>query len=474
MPIEVTDEVVEYIFQEIPPSDPCAVVYTYFNSWWQSSTCPGDLESAMMTRANRHLCMERHRLARLQYSTPFKIADNTVTPVPEYLLPQSIANYLCLQPAQSIPSCTSCCENFVLATECLDELAKVYRNANPLYKSPPPDVDTAWSNWTTNHPSPDHATPDPSPASPTEQVNLTAISSNANSAWERYLSSDPSIITPDPDAAWDAFNTTDTQESRRAILSPIPTITAPDPDAAWENFLSLPDSDAAPDVQLAPDADSAWDAFNALPENTEVIPAPVYDEPVVLGKPIFTTRTPLRIPDETIIPTEAPNMWTPQPRLRPVPKKKHTPQDDSTNAVEPDLDALWASLGGEGETPQLPNAVPSSVKNFSIPPPAHHYEPWWHPSKKAQAPSVETIPPPSPRGSASSIINADDVDMEFLNADAESVSTIDTPIRRITLPSPTLSAQAMADVNFFDTAVDDEIFADETSFDMEDGSVEYF
>jgi len=70
--------------------------------------------------------------------------------------------------------------------------------------------------------------------------------------------------------------------------------------------------------------------------------------------------------------------------------------------------------------------------------------------------------------------NADDVDMELLD-NAESVCTILTPIRRITLPSPMLSARTLADVNFFDSTVDDDIFADEISFDMEDRSeVEYF
>jgi len=41
------------------------------------------------------------------------------------------------------------------------------------------------------------------------------------------------------------------------------------------------------------------------------------------------------------------------------------------------------------------------------------------------------------------------------------LSTIFTPRRHITLPSPTLSAQAMADVLFFQSVVDNDIFVDD-------------
>ena len=135
--MEVSDEAIEFVLEDPPHHDPCAVVNTYFNSWWESSVCPADSDTTIMTRENLHLCMERHQLARMEYAIPY-ISNDDDTPGKSSFstmpLPRILEDHIRLRPKPSKSNCKSCHQNFVLAMECVDKLSQVCESAKELQK----------------------------------------------------------------------------------------------------------------------------------------------------------------------------------------------------------------------------------------------------------------------------------------------------------------------------------------------------
>jgi len=244
--IELTNKVVEFVFQEILPSNPCTVVHTYFNSWWQSSTCPANPESAMMTWANQHLCIQKHYLTRLQYSIPFNVGADSQIPLPDNL-PQSIAN-LCLQLSPATPTCN---QNFVLVMVCADELQRLCREM--LQNPPMLDADSDWSSLAAIN------TP------PNPELATTLESPDPNLAWEHFQTSAlASFIDLDPDATWGNFymiNGLMTPSLKQALPS-LHSLQALDPNAAWKNFILSPTANSVGDLNSTLDANAAWQLFN--------------------------------------------------------------------------------------------------------------------------------------------------------------------------------------------------------------------
>ena len=444
--MEVSNEVIEFVSEDPPHDDPCAVVHTYVNAWWESTVCPADLDTATMTRENRHICMERHRLARLEYAIPYVSNKNDQPSISTLPVPR-ILEHITPRPEILQSNCNVRQQNFVLATECVDELTRVCKYSN-----------------------------------------ITALSLRARGEDQKTFGVDQSNRSRD-----------------HRVEQNVP-ITSPDPDAQWAVLQDFAPTDTVVDnpfpiLDNFSDPDNVWALLQSDQQSTKSHSGSEYSTPVLPKAMPLTSMVPdpgasftprlLKIHDDTIIPADITgSLWAPIPRKRPIPKKKQLLSESGTTIPGRDLphvayapldaDALWASLGGEGVAPEIPittsaGSVPafnfqaidpdaawsaatehpsanSSPLSSPLPPPAEYSKAWW--VRKSQS-----SPPPHP-GPDVSMCDPDNDDTSDDGCSHSDDSTIITPRRRVTLSSPTLSAQAMADVSFFQSVVDDVIFVD--------------
>jgi len=323
------------------------------------------------------------------------------------------------------------------------------------------------------------------------------------------LNQDVPTNFPDPDVEWAAL-----QECVPTVgivkSSSLPILAdAPDPDHAWALLehgapVTATASAGTGILPAAPDPDAQWLSLQSVGNPTLVSPQRPLINPSAPDLGGYFTPQLLYIPHDTIIPVDTTgSMWAPKPRKKPVPKKKQkwplleagttVPGKDLLHVnYEPiDVDAKWASLDREGPVPEIPiaaSAIRSPAFNFqlidpnaawsaltghtsakdpnssSLPPPAEYSETWWVGKSKSS-------PPPHP-GAENDISMGDlENDSSDDGCSGSDASNFVTPRQRITLPSPTLSALAMADVSFFQSMVDDDIFVDDV---IEPASEGYF